>query len=485
MGKDKKSKSAKAAKQQNGADVKRLFKVLGLSLLIVFLLIAVVSFIFKDTPWNLLKKNKTADTTAGIISRIDADSVKAIHPYENGVVMLTNSALQYLDSTGRLIESNKHLFASPEMQVFDKTVFLYDKGGTGCRIEKNASVYREITADGAIMCGTIGKKGNYAFSLDNHGGYQSHIFVYSFNGDKLFEWGSASDYCFRMTLSDTGNRLAVCVIGVQNAEYYSRVMLFSFNSGQPVYTVDFPGKTVFDLDFIAGKRIAVYTDSGVYEIDTDGRYSALQEYSTAEIAHSCVNSRGLSTTAIIPYGNEQAPLVTVFDENHKQIFTQQYNTLISGVVCSDDYVGVVMFDRVQILNKTGKVLGDIVPGETCERYVIVNNHLFVLTGTGLHRFNIHFDTEKAESASSSTPKVSREETAAPDPSSDIAAAPAEETLSDQESEESTAPSEESSVSETVGEEELSLTDAEDSTETEEALDNGGDTDEADSEELFG
>ena len=172
MGKAKKIK-ADHDNQTNSKDIKRLFKVFGLSLLIVILLVAAVSFITNNTDWNIFgSKDRTDDVEDGVIYRIDSDAVRSIHPYQNGVVLLTNAAVQYLDQSGRTISSNKHSFASPEMQISDKTVFLFDKGGTGCRIEKNASVYQEITAPGVITCGAIGKRGNYAYSIDNHEGYQ-------------------------------------------------------------------------------------------------------------------------------------------------------------------------------------------------------------------------------------------------------------------------------------------------------------------------
>ncbi len=412
--------------ETTGKDIKRLFKVLGLSLLIVLVLLALVSFLSNYTNLDLFgKKEESAAVPDGVIYRIDADNVRSMQPYQNGVVLLTNAAVQYLDASGREVSSNSHIYATPEMQICDKTVFLYDKGGTACRIEKNASVYREMTLPGTITCGAVGKRNNYAYSLDNHDGYQSHIFVYSAKGEKQFEWGSASDYCFRLALSDAGNKLAVCVVGVENAEYYSKVLLFTFNSGQPAYTVDFPGKTVFDLDFISGKKIAVYTDAGVYFVDADGQITARQEYAANEIEHSCVNNHGLSCTAVIPYGNEQTPLITVFDGAHKVLYTHQYNTLISGVVCSGSHVGVVMYDKVQILNRAGKVVGDILPGEACERYVIVNNNLYIVSGTGLHRYNIHFDTEKTETTAAYIPRIVRdqmESTSAPDTPSDAVSA---------------------------------------------------------------
>ena len=414
MSAKQKKQSSHKKNNESGSDLKRLFKVLGLSLLIVFLLAAAVTFISRFTGLDLFSsKDTSSDIPDGVIYQVDSDNVKSIALYESGVVMLTNSAVQYIDSSGREIDTNKHTFASPEMQVNGKTVFVYDKGGSGYRVEKNASVYSEQTASGAITCGAIGKKDNYAFSLDNHEGYQSHIFVYSFRGEKQFEWGSSSDYCFRMALSDSGNKLAVAVIGVENAEYYSKVMVFNFNSGQPAYTVDFAGKTVFDIDFIAGRKIAVYTDSGVYLIDNDGGYQCIQEYSSTEVMQAFVSANGLSCTAIAPYGNEQAPVIAVFDQRHEQLYAHQYDELISGVVSGGSYVGVVLFDRVQILNSDDKVLGDILPGEACERCVIVNHSLFILTGTGLHRYSIYSDTEKAVTMARETTTAAPETTSEP------------------------------------------------------------------------
>ena len=98
-----------------------------------------------------------------------------------------------------------------------------------------------------------------------------------------------------------------------------------------------------------------------------------------------------------------------------------------------------MFDRVQILNRSGKVLGEIRPGETCERSVIVNNHLFIVTGTGIHRYNIHFDAEKIESVSTFVPSATGEpETTAvdesaikPSPSDAAPTAPEDTTAADE------------------------------------------------------
>ena len=409
---DAKSKQGAPGKQveqeaapQNGGNVKKLVRVLGISVLIVLVLVAVVFFI--DRQLHLFGDPPSPESSSdSLFYQTDPDHVRSIAAFDNGLAVLTNSELIYFDAGGREINTNKHSYAEPEMKINGKTLLLYDKGGTGYRIEKNASVYSEGAAPGIITCAVIGKMDNYAFSVDNDGGFQSHIFVYSAKGKLQFEWGSASDYCLNIALSDSGNKIAVCVVGVENAEYYSKVLMFTNNSSAAVYTVDLPGKTAYQIDFLSGRKIAVFTDSGVYSVDGEGSHTLLQSFSSAEITHSCVTSVGLRCTVVSPFGNEQAPLLTVFDEKNRILYQRRYREAITGVTCNGSFTAVLMGDHVEVVTRDNRISGDILPGETCEQYAIGNHSLYLLTGKGILKYNLHFDTEKARGTGTYSKPVS-------------------------------------------------------------------------------
>ena len=383
--------------KNNKAAVKRLFAVIGGAMLIVLLLIALVFFLSHFFHFGFfVGKNEEKNAKTGVIYQINSDTVRSMEAFDSGVAILTNSSLKYLDSSGRELESNKHVFSAPVMKIRDKNVLLYDKGGTGYRVEKNTSVYYDQNASGPIICGAIGKRGNYGFSINNDAGFQSHIYVYALNGDKQFEWGSASDYCDAMALSDSGGKIAVAVLGTDNADYYSKVMLFSFRSDAPVYTVDFPDETVFDLDFITSSKLAVYSDHGVYLINGNGVRTSVSEYPSNEIRMADVTQNRLRAVVTAPFGNEQAPVVNVFNNNGKSVFSRHYNGLISSVKCGDSYVGVLVDGRVELLNKDNIAVGSIDPGLACSDFAVVNHSLYTLTTDGISRYNVYFDTQRTE-----------------------------------------------------------------------------------------
>ena len=97
-----------------------------------------------------------------------------------------------------------------------------------------------------------------------------------------------------------------------------------------------------------------------------------------------------------PYGNDQTPVVTVFNERTKTLYNRQYSGQISGVVCGDFYVGVAIDGKIEVLNRDNTAVGSIDPGVACSCFAIVNHSLYTLTADGVSRYNVHFDTQKAE-----------------------------------------------------------------------------------------
>lgn len=393
MGTPKKKKS----KKKNRTDIKRLLTVLGSAVLIVLVLIALVWFVSRFFHFSLFAgKSDENSAKTGVIYRISSDNVRSMTAFDNGLAVLTNSSVKYLDASGRELESNKHTYSDPVMKVFDKNVFLFDKGSTSYRVEKNTSVYAEQTAPGPILCGAVGKRGNYAFSVNNDAGFQSHIYVYSRNGKKQFEWGSASDYCSALALSDSGGRMAVAVLGTDNAEYYSRLLLFSFRSDTPVFSVDFSDEDIFNVDFVSSRKLAVYTDRGVYLVNGNGVSTPVLEYPSNELRFCDVNACGIRAVATAPYGNDQTPVLTVFNERNKLLYSRHYSGLISQVACGDSYLGVLLDGKIELLNRDNIAVGSVDPGEACSSFVLVNHSLYALTADGISRYNAHFDTQRSE-----------------------------------------------------------------------------------------
>ncbi len=380
-------------KKKNVNNNVSLLKVAGLTCILLLLILAVAFFLNNKFPSSTVKTEENTDT----FYQVNSDNLKNIVPFSDGVALLSASSLKYLDASGNEIVTNTHSFANPAIEVNGKTLLLYDRGGYSLRIENNTSEYRELSFDSVITTATIGHKGNYAYVLNSDSGYQSHLYVYTLNGTKQFEWGSASDYIIDVALSDNGKYMAVTLMTVEGAQYFSKIILFKFNSSEPIYTVELYDTGVYEIDFVASKKLSVYSDTGVYLINSKGEFTAVQVYSASEMSYSSVFYNGLSCTLISRYSNEKEPLLTVFNKRGKQIFTNTFSEQITGVYCAKNYICVTADNVLEILNNEGTLIGKILLDETCIKAVVAGRRVYALTSSGIYSFSVNANNSLADS----------------------------------------------------------------------------------------
>ncbi len=360
--------------------------VIGLCALILIAIMVIAAVISSVSDVSVADIGES-DDNGTLVYDVLPDSISDIESYSSGLVMLTDTALVYLDSNGKNISSNSHQYSQPVMVKGGSTVLLYDKGGASFRIEKNSKIYNTYTTANSITVATVDKKGNYAYVLNEDGGFQSHLYVYSYNGKKLFEWGSSQDYCISTALSDNGKNIAVSMLGVKNGEYVSKVILFNFKNNEALYTAEFPDCTVFRLEFLSGKNVAAFTDNGVYVIDKKGAAHKRAEYTPTEIMHSSVTDKGLSAIALASHGNTKDSILNVFDKKMNSCYMLEYNSEIMSVRTSDKYSVVILGDRIECFNNKGEKTGCIVIDEKCTDAAFSGRNLFVFSVSGIYRFN--------------------------------------------------------------------------------------------------
>lgn len=367
-------------------------KVIGLCV-IVLILVMVISAVVSGLSGISVTDISSEKAEGALIYDSLPDSIRNIEAFSSGTVLLTDTSVDYIDSSGRKIASNSHMYSQPVMKVGKSTVLLYDKGGTAFRIEKNSSIYNNYTVNSTITTAAVGVKGNYAYVLNEDAGYQSHLYVYSYQGKKQFEWGSASDYCLTTALSDNGKSIAVSMISVENGEYVSKVSLFNFKDEEAVYTASFTDSTVYHIEFINRNRLAVYTDNGVFVVDKQGNSSAVFECMPSELTHSSFCPGGLNAVAVAKHGNSKDSAINVFDRKHETLFTLDFDSEIFDVKASKNFVAVMLGDSISIFDKKSGNTGNIKVGEKCIDAVFSGRTLFVQTVSGIYSFDVDSDTD--------------------------------------------------------------------------------------------
>lgn len=352
-----------------------LFAVLGASL-VLGLVYAVSMFSEKDDSLS-------EELVNGAFYSVSSDSVKQIEPFSGGAVVLTDTAVKYLDYSCNETSSNEQTFSNPVLKTNGKNTLIYDLGGYSLRTEKNGSVFNKATFTSVITNAAIGAKGNYAYVLNSDSGFQSHLYIYSYKSEKLFEWGSASDYITGVTLSDNGKYACVSVLTVKNGVRSSRVILFSFSKAEPLFTLDFPGEIVYDTGFITNRKLFLYSDSGVYIADSDGDKAEVLTYSPGELNRSAASNADCAAVALKLYGNEKNSGITVMDRTYKNKYEYNIQDAVTGLCASGDIAAVVLTDKCRVYNTENSLVGVFGLQGNCISCCLSGNRFYALTNNGI------------------------------------------------------------------------------------------------------
>lgn len=365
------------------------FTVIGIAVLILILVMVICAAIshFSGMKVNDFDKNKAND--GEIIYDSLPDSIINVEKYASATVLLTDTSVDYLNPSGQRVSANSHSYSQPVIDIKNNTVLVYDKGGMAFRIEDNMDIYNSFTVNKPIVTASVGKKSNYAYVLNEDGGYQSHLYVYTLQGKKQFEWGSAADYCVATELSDNGRSIAIALLGVKNGEYVTTVNFFNFKDESPLFSVELKDCTVYELKFINNKTVVALTDNGIFVINKNGEYEKICDYTPSEILHSHCSFRGLNAVCAAQHGNVKATKLSVFNKKFSELYTKDFDTEIFGIRTSDKYVAALFNDSISIFDAKGNLTGEILFDEKCIDAAFSGNTLFVLTVSGIYSFNAH------------------------------------------------------------------------------------------------
>ena len=355
-------------------------------LILVFLALLLIGF-SKLTGRSIFDERSPAVASDdGSFYPVDPENVSDMQAYRNGIALVTEDKLSFIDPSGRRYRNFNHNYANPVLIVNDKNTMLFDRGGTSFLITANS---REAVTDHfekSVVCAALSADSRYAYCINEHSGYQSHIFVYDFNGTEIFKWGSETDYCLAMTLSANKKYLAVSLLGSDNAELFSTVCIFDLNKKVQISSAVFKETTVAELSFTGNDLFAV-SDCGIFKIAADGSKETVQEYTSTEVGHfrNCLS--GLKCSSVFLFGNEQNSFVTVYDKKFRKLFDCSYDSNVSAVASDKSAICTVLENRFEVHTKKQQLIGEVGLGEFCKLCVLNGKNVYILTVSGLYKYS--------------------------------------------------------------------------------------------------
>lgn len=276
----------------------------------------------------------------------------------NDIITLTNDTFfEVYNTNGKLLQAVSHGMSNPQLEVSQARFLLYDRERYNVSIFNYANELYTKEFENTIISADIGRNGSYAVVTSSEV-YKNSVFVYDKDNELLFTWNSANYYITDVAVSDNGKNIALCLLNYNAGSFESFVYILDFKSATP--------KDKYSFDDIVSS-ISNYGDyifangfDRAYSIKWDGGQTDLGVNGTIR----CYDF-DFGGNACFVFGredNEQINTVAVLDQDGKLTSTFVFNSAVTDVAITDEFVAVLSPTECYIYDLSGNLKSNI----TCE-----------------------------------------------------------------------------------------------------------------------
>ncbi len=303
------------SKHRNIKLAKKIFRIIKIPIVII----VVLSALFLSA--RLLGNVAVSNVTDGIreIKNVFTKGAGYPHALENfdfGKVTSIGSKpfIVYDDKTQVLSPSAANQFSmqvgSGDSKIISKNgrALVYSNTSNEVILQSRTEKLGSIKEDASVVAAGLAKNGCFATSYSS-GEYQSVLSVYNRYFKKVFQWNCSQEYISDIGLSDNGRNLVVTAVGTENAEIYTRILIFNIGSSQPKADLMYRGTLFLEAIYTSSDKIIAVGDNRTVILDKKG--DAIEEfvYPDESLIAVCTDSDGNAVICHEEFGGAKTSVV--------------------------------------------------------------------------------------------------------------------------------------------------------------------------------
>ncbi len=344
-----------------------------------------------------------------------ADDVKKIN---SDLLVLTSDSTFVLDATARKLSVLQHSYSAPIIDSCNGRAIMYDVGGFFYRVQSKTKVLYETQTEQKILTACVGRDGTVAVSTRGESS-ASQLTVHNSNQKEVFRWDCAKENIISIDVSDNGKRAAVSVVGADNGELYSRVILFDFKYKEPIYDINFGSQIVSSVEFVAGYKLLASGENVMCFIDKKGNRQDI-DVSLNNLSRISTGENNVTAAVFSKYGSSSAKILRVYNNDGKEMFSTDINTAIRDVSCEGRYISVLCDHQLINYNKNGKLVGNCEISSDGISCFTDGNNIYILTTSSINCFKTWGETIKESVTETPTQAENENAEASPEQQSEEA-----------------------------------------------------------------
>lgn len=299
--------------------------------------------------------------------------------------VLTDTNLAAYSNSGKIVFDELHGFSNPVISVSDTRVLVYDQGGKTAYIYNLGGKIHTLTTEKEIITACLSQSGAIAVATYSDS-YTSVVNVYDKNLKSLFTYNSAKDIINNVLINPSGKKLAVSTLGVVSGQYSSKLLVFDFESANPLHTADLGSSIALSL-VNTGKGISIICEER-YKFLHWSKFTA-NEVATSGKIHTFRSTKNGVLLTFNLANNRSNNTIVLISKKGEKLSEFKIESAIDDIQYSKGRIYFISDTVINILDKDGNVLRNGYCSYGVQRFAVTAaNSVVTVTDSEIDKINI-------------------------------------------------------------------------------------------------
>lgn len=346
------------SKQRNKKLVKKIFRIIRIPL--VILVVCCALFLSARLLGNVAMSNVT-DTVREVKTMFSKgngyphalDSIKFRKVTDIG----GNPLIVYDESSQVLSSSAGEMFSlkldSADSKVISKNgrALIYSNTSNKVILQSRTEELGRVEEEYTVVAAELSKNGCIATSRSSDE-FQSVLSVYNRYFEKVFQWNCSQERISDIGLSKNGKNIVVTAVGTENAEIYTRIIIFNINSSEPKADLTYRGTLFLKAIYTDSNKIIAVGDNRTVVLDKNGDTVEELVYSEDSISAVCVDDSGNTVICYEEFGGSKTAVVR-YAKNGKKTAEFAVDGVPDCIAISGGKIAVSSGDDITVYTSSG------------------------------------------------------------------------------------------------------------------------------------
>ncbi|MCR4564217.1 MAG: DUF5711 family protein [Clostridiales bacterium] len=323
---------------------------------------------------------------------ISSNDVKHLGMSGSDLVVLNDTGVKIIDSSGRQVSDFQHNYSSPLIYTYGSHSLVLDAGKNLFRVQTSGKIIYEQESQFELLTGDISKNGCVAIATKSDQG-ASMLSVFDSKKNEIFSWVCAKHMIVSVDISDNGRYIAAGVIGADSGDIVSEVYLFDKNYSDAVRHFELPGTAVAAVNILSGKKLVIIGDNLVTFVNEKGERNDI-DVSLNTVSRFFISDNNITSVVLSKYSSAYSNILKVYSASGKEISSADIDFQIKDMYSDGKHIALLSDSKIVCYDLYGRVSGEKSIDNDSVKCCLNGSNVYVLFSNAIKQYSVRGNSDE-------------------------------------------------------------------------------------------